>query len=242
MYDSSNQQINQNNRGTILISKFSPKKKNNKKKGVNYMRWFWISILAGTVLSNPAKVTAITYNEAVSGDLSTNFQQPNPNIFNLDVGTNTFFGELSFSNNNTVQTDFDDINFRIPTETQLESILLDIALLPEGFGIFDKVEYQLFPFNGPFPNTPDQLAIIPSSNVNLFTSILPLELKSNVFVLENTGLGGRLPPEGFRVAAYTLSLNVVSKQVETIPEPNFIKGLLALGIYGLTLVFKKNNI
>jgi hypothetical protein len=173
-------------------------------------------VAAGTVLSvgfqNNTKVAAFTYNEAVNGDLPT-IESPDvpefeyPNVFGLDLGTNIFTGELTFSD--FFRPDFDSFAFSIPTEARLESVLLSISTLPGGSGIFNTIGYGLqtspfiyFSFLATEPIT------LPSTNISLFTSVLPLE--SGVFGIYNYFFaGGSNPGESlFQRATYTFSLTV----------------------------------
>jgi hypothetical protein len=201
------------------------------------MRLFWMTILAGMVLSNPIKVAAITYNEAVNGDLPTFVQDSD--VFNLDIGTNTFIGELTFSNADfpLPQTDFDSFAFSIPTETRLESVLLSISLLTGGSGIFSTTGYDLTstPFNN---NIANESIPIPSTNLSLFSLVLPLE--SGLFGFQNSFLSGALQSGEFQTATYTFSLNVAD-DAESVPEPTSIVGILAFSIYGVASAFKKKQ-
>ncbi len=174
-------------------------------------------VAAGTVLSvgfqNNTKVAAITYNEAVNGELPFSIEYSNGsgsveylNVFGLDLGTNTFTGEVTFSEN-VIQTDFDSFAFSIPTGTRLESVLLSISLLPGGSGIFNSIDSGLT--TPPSINT-DFLAFenitIPSTNISIFTSVLPLE--SGVFGISNIGLAGLVNSGESQTATYTFSLTV----------------------------------
>jgi hypothetical protein len=202
------------------------------------MRWFWIAILAGMGFSNPTKVAAITYNEAVNGDLPTFIG--NSNIFGLDVGTNTFSGEITFAGRADFPlppTDFDSFVFSIPTENRLESVLLSISLLSGSSGLLRTIGYELqaSPFNNNI--IADESITIPSTNLSLFTLGLPLE--SGLFGLQNSFLSGSLQQGEFQTVTYTFSLNVAATQ--TVPEPTSVVGLLAFSTYGVVSVFKKKQ-
>jgi len=196
-----------------------------------YRHWFYASLVAGMLFSSPAKAAVINYNEASNGDLPTIIRD-SP-VFDLDIGTNTFTGEMSFSFEFTdVPTDSDSFVFNIPANTRLESILLDISLLPVGSGIFSTTQYNLR--NSPFSSLASELIAIPSINLSLFTSNLPLG--SGQFALENNGLSGELRPGEFRTAAYTFSFNVVA--TTPVPEPSSILGTVAFSVLILSLQLK----
>jgi hypothetical protein len=180
-------------------------------------------VTAGTVLSvafqNNTKVAAFTYNEAVNGDLPTTVEYSRAsgsieyiNVFGLDLGTNTFTGEITFSDSDPFLTpidSFDSFAFSIPTDTRLESVLLSISLLPGGSGIFNYTQYGIQTPPSIYPDflAPLELITIPSTNVSLFTSVLPLE--SGVFGISNAaGVGGFLNPGESQTATYTFSLTV----------------------------------
>jgi hypothetical protein len=167
-------------------------------------------LVAGTVLSvgfqNNTKVAAFTYNEAVNGDLPEG-DVDYSNVFGLDLGTNTFTGELTLPGDFPITfPDFDSFGFSIPTGTRLESGLLSISLLPGGSGIFDQVAYGLrTPSSFPSFLAVD-LITIPSTNISLFTSVLPSE--SGVFGIQNVFLRGDVNPGESQTATYTISLTV----------------------------------
>lgn len=197
-----------------------------------YRRWFYATLVAGMLLPNPA-TAVISYNEASNGDLP---QRPNHSpVFDLDIGTNTFAGEITFSNNNFVPSDFDSFAFNIPASTRLESILLNISLLSVGSGIFSITEYALQ--NSSFNLIVSELIPIPSANLNLFTSNLPLG--SGQFALQNSLIGGGLAVGEFRTAAYTFSLNVVS--ATPVPEPSFMLGTLTSSLLAGSLLLKRKQ-
>lgn len=150
--------------------------------------------------------TLITYDEAVDGDLPQS-SSDSP-VFVLGVGTNTFIGETTFSNNESVDTDFDSFAFSIPAGTSLESISLNISLLPVGSGIFSNTTYSLQDslFNG----ISFESVTIPSTDLSLFNADLPLN--PGQFAIQQTGLSGALGPGEFRTAAYTFSLEVEGSQ------------------------------
>ncbi len=195
--------------------------------------WFYATLVAGMLFTGPARAAVINYSETINGDLPV-FATDSP-IFNLDVGTNTFTGETTFSNNSIFGSDFDSFSFNILTGTRLESILIDISLLSVGSGIFSTVNYELQ--NSSFNLIESEFISIPSANISLFASNLPLG--SGQFALQNAGLGGALEPGDFRTAAYTISLNVVKAVPTPVPEPTFVFSLLALGAFGVGSMSKR---
>lgn len=196
-----------------------------------YRRWFYATLVAGMLFSNPAKAAVINYDEASNGDLPES-SEGSP-VFDLDIGTNTFTGKTTFDNTNAFSDDIDSFAFNIPASTRLESILLNISLLSVGSGIFSTIEYSLG--NSPFNFIADELIPIPSANLSLFASNLPLG--SGQFTLENAGLIGSLKKGEFRTAAYTFSLNVVA--AEPVPEPSSILGTLVFGTIGVGLSLRR---
>jgi hypothetical protein len=188
------------------------------------MRWLWGLTVAGLMLSNTTRVDAFTFNEAISGDLPESIESSN--TFILNPGENTFTGQITFAFSEepmpVKKLDFDSFAFIIPNETSLESIFVDISLLPGGSGTFDVVRFAL---NGAI----SEEITIPSTNVSLFTSLLPLE--PGLFALRTNSLFGGLTQGQFQTATYTFSLNVAA--AESIPEPSILGGLsiLSLGFF-----------
>ena len=177
---------------------------------------------------------SIIFNEALSGDLPR-LAIDSP-VFALDVGTNTFTGELIYGAA-IPPTDFDSFIFSIPDGSSLESILFDISLLSGASGFFNRLGYELQDFSGGTPISLEGEAItIPSTNLSLFTLSLPLS--PGQFALQATFFEGSLIPGEFETAAYTFSLNVAA--TEEVPEPSTLVGLACLGLGGLLL--KKKTI
>ncbi|NET56207.1 MAG: hypothetical protein F6K47_08520 [Symploca sp. SIO2E6] len=191
-------------------------------------RTLFPSVLLGAAFASlsiavsPTSVAAFTYNEAVDGDLPGSAQD-SP-IFALDIGENTFMGEQTFSNTNN-PSDFDSFTFSIPDGAFLESIFIDIGLLPVGSGFFDFTTYSLQDDSFVNIDNIEESIAIPSSNRELFVSNLPLS--SGQFSLQHNSISGALFPGQFRTASYTFSLNVNESASESIPEPNNIMGLFA---------------
>ncbi|MCC5611519.1 hypothetical protein LC612_33465 [Nostoc sp. CHAB 5834] len=197
-----------------------------------YRCWFYATLVAGMLVSNPARAAVISYNEASNGDLP---QSPEGSpVFDLDIGTNTFTGEITFSNN-FVPSDLDSFAFNIPASTRFESILLNISLLSVGSGIFSTTGYDLQ--NSSFNLIASESIPIPSANLNLFASNLPLG--SGQFALQNSFIAGALLPGEFRTAAYTFSLNVVA--ATPVPEPSFILGTLTFSLLAGSLLLKRKK-
>ncbi|NER46604.1 MAG: hypothetical protein F6J92_07890, partial [Symploca sp. SIO1A3] len=190
-----------------------------------------------SIAVSSTSATAFTYNETVDGDLP-GFASDSP-IFALDIGKNTFTGEQTFSAvNDLVPTDFDSFAFSIPDGAFLESVLIDIGLLPIGSGIFSRTSYSLN--DSPFVRTGNigrESIFIPSNNRELFVSSLPVG--SGSFFLDHGSVGGALPGGQFRTASYTFSLNVTEITSESVPESNNIMGLLAFGMLITCTALKK---
>ncbi|MCC5668175.1 hypothetical protein LC653_31020 [Nostoc sp. CHAB 5784] len=199
-----------------------------------YRHWFYAILVAGMLLSNPARAAVISYNEASNGDLSQS-SQDSP-VFDLDIGTNTFTGEITFSfSNDFVLPDLDSFAFNIPASTRLESILLNISLLPVGSGIFSTTGYDLQ--NSSFNLIASESIPIPSANLNLFASNLPLG--SGQFALQNSLLGGFLELGESRTAGYTFSVNVVA--ATPVTEPSFMLSTLTSSVLVGSLLLKRKQ-
>ncbi|QFS51345.1 hypothetical protein [Nostoc sphaeroides] len=196
-----------------------------------YRCWFYATLVAGMLLSNPARAAVISYNEASNGDFP---QSPEGSpVFDLDIGTNTFTGEISFLSFGP--SDLDSFAFNIPASTRLESILLNISLLSVGSGIFSTTGYDLQ--NSSFNLIASESIPIPSANLNLFASNLPLG--SGQFALQNSFVAGLLSPGEFRTAPYTFSLNVVA--ATPVPEPSFMLGTLTFSLLAGSLLLKRKQ-
>jgi len=190
------------------------------------MRWLWLLVTLEVFFLNTTKVTAFDFNEMTDGDLPTFSQDSAP--FTLNYGVNTFSGEVTFSFNEGIPTDFDSFAFIVPTGNTLDSITVDISLIPGGSGIFNRTVYSID------QNFFQQEIPIPSMDLSLFTSLIPLE--NGLFALENLGLVGELTEGQFQTAAYTFSLNVV--EPESIPEPSVFMGFI---VSSLSFLLKKRR-
>ena len=146
--------------------------------------------------------TVIIYDEAIDGDLPQSASD-SP-VFALGVGKNTFTGETTFSNNESIDSDFDSFAFSIPAGTSLESISINISLLPVGSGIFSNTGYSLQ--DSLFNDISSESITIPSADLSLFNTDLPLD--TGQFAINQNFLSGSLAPGEFRTAAYTFSLEV----------------------------------
>lgn len=136
-------------------------------------------------------------------------------------------------------SDFDSIAFKLPSDTRLTSILIDISLLPGGFGSeFIGTNYELSssPDVDFFGNLISDVTVpIPSTNLSLFDPVLPLD--SGSYYFRNSAFLSRDDSsdesnEYSRTAAYTVSFKVV-------PEPSSILGILALGSLGTYSIFNR---
>lgn len=205
-----------------------------------YRRWFYATLIAGMLFSNPAKAAVINYNEASSGDLlgSPENSHAFDSVFDLDIGRNTFTGQVTFNNvdPDVFNSDFDTFAFNIPANTRLESILLNISLLPGSSSIFNMTGYDLQ--NSSLNSiAPEQQISIPSTNVSLFASNLPLG--SGKFRLRNNSFGGGIKFGEFRTAAYTLSLNVIA--ATPVPEPSLMFSTLTSIVFMVSFQLKRKQ-
>lgn len=197
-----------------------------------------------TVEASPS--LAYTYDEAVKGDLPSDVSD-SP-VFVLGLGVNTFTGELTFGasfGEDDPFPDFDSFRFEVPIGTSLQSILLDISLLP-GDSAFNQIGYDLENSLGTAISS--KRIRIPSANRKLFRADLPLS--SGQYALRDAVHSGSLLPYDFETAEYTFSLNVVSAKdissvdvaaAEEIPEASNLAGLICLGLGGLLLKLTKTR-
>lgn len=200
------------------------------------MRILQILTISQILLLSTLKANAFDFSEVTSGDLPGFNETSNP--FILDVGRNTISGETTFRVDGVPpydirpSADADSFAFVIPGGTSLESILLDISLV-RGSGNIYSIGYVL---RGGFLNQYDeqQEISIPSTDLTLFTSILPLS--NGLFTLSTSFYRAYIPVPEFSTAAYSFSLNVA--ELESVPEPNVLPGL---GILSLGFLFKRRN-
>ena len=181
--------------------------------------------LAMMGMAGTAHALVITYDESVDGDLPA-LASLSP-VFTLDIGTNTFSGEISFSFNASVSTDRDSFAFSVPNNTSVVGIFIDIALLELGAGIFNLTTYVLQ--DSSFAGFTAANIPIPSLNLSLFSSTLPLA--PSLYGMQLNSLSGSLFFNEFRTAAYTFSI-----EVAPAPEPStlalFATGLALLAFLG----------
>jgi hypothetical protein len=194
----------------------------------------------GILILNTTKASAFTFNEATAGDLPMSTSPEDLPQFILDSGLNTFSGEVSFTypQLGVVIIDVDAFAFIVPTENTLESITINISsLITPNSDAITSIGFSLL---GENLSTSEEEFRIPSENLSLFTSILPLE--NGLFLLASTRLAGGVPLGGVTRAAYTFSLNVIpseSTPSESIPEPSSVLSVLTFGALGVGAVRKR---
>jgi len=204
------------------------------------MRNLWMLTTLGILILNTTKASAFTFNEATAGDLPMSTSPEDLPQFILDSGLNTFSGEVSFTypQLGVVIIDVDAFAFIVPTENTLESITINISsLITPNSDAITSIGFSLL---GENLSTSEEEFRIPSENLSLFTSILPLE--NGLFLLASTRLAGGVPLGGVTRAAYTFSLNVIpseSTPSESIPEPSSVLSVLTFGALGVGAVRKR---
>jgi len=205
------------------------------------MRNLWMLATLGLLVFNTTKASAVTYNEATSGDLTSGTSFGALPQFLLDPGINTFSGEVS---SEPLRSDFDGFAFIVPSGNILESITVNSSLLvAPNPGTVTFVRFLLLEANGSFGTSGFR---VPSENFSLFSLALPLE--SGLHLLSSIRIIDMGPLGGFSRTAYTFSLNVIPSEPipsepipsepipsepipsEPIPEPNIAFGL---GIFSL---------
>jgi hypothetical protein len=179
---------------------------------------------------SPAQGAVLSYNEATGGDLAALVTEAP--IFALGVGANTITGQMKFAVDGA--NDFDSFRVQVADSERLDSILVSIALgETSGSGIFDEAQYYLrdavFSILGPL-----QRILIPSTNVSLFSSLLPF-VGPGVLAFDHILVTGGGADEYYAYANYTFTLNV---SAVAVPEPMTV-GLLGLGLAGIGAVRRR---
>lgn len=205
------------------------------------MRWSYLILVFGTLVPNVVEAAVINYSEEASEDLPGEFlflsELP---VLNLGVGENKVSGELTLSIEsitNPQASDFDSFIFTLPSDTELTSVIINTSLLPGSAEDFNGIGYELInPLSGDSPlvnvisEQLEGLVPIPSTNISLFDSTLPVNPGEYLFRNSYLTYQGEPTEDNDSItAAYSISFNVESKP---IPEPSSTLGMLVMGGLG----------
>lgn len=150
----------------------------------------------------PLPVTALIYDEAVSGDLPQALAE-SP-LLALSAGTNLIQGTLRFSfAESCMPTDFDSIRLHIPSTLRLSSMTMRLDLVgpttPPN-NIFDRIDWTVRSDQQPSYNISTHPPTFVSSEFERLRGVAEgLSLESNLF-------GGSLRQGFFREARYALKV------------------------------------
>lgn len=185
---------------------------------------------------NPAHAVLISYDESIDGDLPTIFSFPVPsaNVFQFDVGTNTFSGS-GFWQDPFTSADFDFIPFSLPSGTSLASVNFTATQIGGAGGLID-VSPRLTRLDASFDFSGDlieqQLAV--PFNGTVFGAVLPAEAGNYLACI--CTLTGFLD-EGSILYGYRWDFEV-SRSPVSAPEPSSVL-LLASGLAGVAVIRKR---
>lgn len=182
------------------------------------MRRTIVMLVAGLLFSTCALAVPIAYDEAVDGELPSDYSS-GP-TFAFDFGANTVSGEVSVRNVSP-WSDYDEFNFTLPAMGSLDSISMDMAALPGGIGTYTRDGFRFLGV--------EQQIILDVAGLLMFPALLPLLGPGPYHMDEYTKSGGMVNGVVDKTAAYTWTFTVSRTQQGVIPEP------ATLGLWGLGL-------
>jgi hypothetical protein len=193
-------------------------------------------LFATLLLLSPITLATISYSESVSGDISTTFPFPPPNLGVLGLGANTIQGQFCNASTDTVaecpgRVDFDVFGFTLLPGMALSSISFEfdtILLSPQTTN--PNFQPSLQDHNrallGFFPPT----TIQGSGTASITSSLLPLDDPGLYYISHSLGLGCVVGASCGWTSDYTWTLTVTN--VTSVPEPTAL-ALLCAALAGL---------
>jgi hypothetical protein len=182
------------------------------------------SLIAGlstTVFAAASAAMPVTYQESVSGDLTSFGPLP---VFALDIGTNTVSGTTGILNNTL---DFDSFAFKIPSGSVLVAGSVQLADSAGSAGDFGSAVWQLFSGSSTAQDdTPLEVLDSASPGSDALTSA-PLGAGFYNFSATTLRFGDFMTTQ---LGDYTFSLTL--RATQAVPEPGtlVLAGLAFVGL------------
>jgi hypothetical protein len=202
-----------------------------------------LTALTGFLLfatSATVKAVPINYDEAESGDLAFDALTVPP-LFQFDLGNNQFRGTfVNNTNDGQLVADFDAIRFRLPSDSYLQAIRVEVRRTDD-VTLYDlAIEWTLAYSFDPYLPYAWQSVVTPTRNTSILEAYLPLGSEAFAgtdLFFGNTAFGydpGIPDSENMPIFSGSYRISFLVTSGTSVPEPGAL-ALFGVGLAGLAM-------